>query len=79
MVIADALSRAPSREPIESDLLLQQETRAFIDIIVNSLPASEKRVEEIKLAQEQDEACSYKAGLIKGCQSSCEAILCSSS
>ena len=57
MVIADALSRAPSREPIESGLLLQQETRAFVDMIVNSLPASEKRVDEIKLAQEQDETC----------------------
>ena len=57
LVIADVLSRAPSREPVESDLLLQQETRAFVNMIVNSLPASEKRVEEIKLAQEQDEAC----------------------
>ena len=57
LVIADALSRAPSKEPVESDLLLQQETRAFVDMIVNSSPASEKRVEEIKLAQEQDEAC----------------------
>ena len=48
LVIADTLSRAPSREPVESDLLLQYETSAFIEMIVNGLPATEKRLEEIK-------------------------------
>lgn len=47
VVIADTLSRAPSSEPNDSDLMLQQETRAFIDMIVNSLPATEKRLSEI--------------------------------
>uniref|UniRef100_A0A1X7VY36 Integrase zinc-binding domain-containing protein n=1 Tax=Amphimedon queenslandica TaxID=400682 RepID=A0A1X7VY36_AMPQE len=57
LIIADTLSRAPSREPVESDLLLQHETRAFIEMIVNGLPATEKRLEEIKCSQEQDEIC----------------------
>ena len=42
------------------ELLQESQLRViycFVDMIVNSLPASEKRVEEIKLAQEQDEAC----------------------
>ena len=47
LVIADTLSRAPSREPSMEDQLLQQETRAFIDMVVKSLPATEKRLEEI--------------------------------
>ena len=57
LTIADALSRAPSREPNKEDQLFQQETRAFIDIIIQSLPATEQRLAEIKQCQEDDLVC----------------------
>lgn len=48
LVIADTLSRAPSREPTKEDQLLQQETRVFIDSVMQNLPATEQRLDEIR-------------------------------
>ena len=65
LTIADALSRAPSKEPNKEDQLFQQETRAFIDIIIQSLPATEQRLAEIKQCQENGLVCKQIA---KYCQ-----------
>lgn len=55
LITADALSRAPvSAESCE----LESEVSAYISFVVNTLPATEKRLMEIRMKQEQDEVCS---------------------
>ena len=54
LITADTLSRAPV-SPGENDL--DEEVSAYISFIVNSLPATEKRLQEIRRKQEEDEVC----------------------
>ena len=55
--MADTLSRALCSEAGQRDVILQQETAAYVNIIVRSLPESEKQLERIKRHQEEDEGC----------------------
>ena len=57
LVVADTLSRAPSRKPADADEELQEEADAFVSIVVNSLPATEKRLDEIRQHQARDLLC----------------------
>jgi len=45
--VADTLSRAPLNKTAVSDSILQDKSEAFVDMIVQSLPATEWRLEEI--------------------------------
>ena len=54
---ADALSRAPLSKPDENDRLFQEETKAYIDSVIQDLPATEHRLEEIRTSQERDVIC----------------------
>ena len=42
LVIADTLSRAPVSYPATEDDLLQQEADAYVQMIIQSIPATEK-------------------------------------
>lgn len=55
LAIADTLSRAPASGPAAADELFQQEANAFVNIVLQHLPASEQRLEEIKKRQGEDE------------------------
>ena len=55
--VADALSRAPCSGSSQSDSLLQEETAAYVDLVLQSLPASDRQLEWIKSHQERDEEC----------------------
>lgn len=58
LVTADALSRAPlGGPPSAGDLQLEKEVEVFIDCLVTCLPATDKRLEEIRAAQNEDEVC----------------------
>jgi transposase InsO family protein len=57
LVIADALSRAPLPETTPADGTFEGETAAFINLVLDHLPASEQRLEEIKQLQCRDEVC----------------------
>ena len=50
LIIADALSRAPSRNIEKSE----NDTTAFVDMIMESFPASNNRLEEIRREQASD-------------------------
>ena len=54
---ADALSRAPTTTPSSSNNLFQDEVEAYIQVTMQDLPATEKRLAEIQVHQEQDETC----------------------
>ena len=56
-ITADALSRAPVSKPKQSDFDLIEEVESFTSQIVTGLPATSKRLEEIKQAQDTDEEC----------------------
>ena len=66
LTIADALSRAPVTTPSAADEALQQETTSYVDSVIQNLPASEKRLQEIKQHQEADGACRM---IVEFCQS----------
>ena len=57
LVIADMLSRAPTSLPSSSDHLFHQETNAFVQTVIQGLPASDGHLERIKQEQEQDDVC----------------------
>ena len=50
---ADTLSRAPVPGEVEQNL--QEEIEAYVNAIYESIPATERRLEEIHLHQEEDE------------------------
>ena len=57
LVIADTLSCAPSSDTTPADSHLQEEARAYVNLILENLSATEQRLHEIKLHQESDEIC----------------------
>ena len=58
IITADALSRAPmSAGPTKADQQLSEDTQSFVSSIIKGLPASEKRLEEIRQKQDDDEVC----------------------
>ena len=57
LLVADALSRAPSTDHIDSDILLQLETTVYVNSGAQNLPVSTRQLERIKQHQEEDEVC----------------------
>ena len=62
LIVADTLSRAPLSEE-KSDL--QDEADAFVKHVIQSIPETESRLDEIRLQQLQDDVCLL---LVKYCQ-----------
>lgn len=58
LIMADTLSRAPVSEVCVKDITLQEEVTAFINLVVRSLPATERRIEDIKFHQNDDSTLS---------------------
>ena len=54
LIIADALSRATSRNIEKSESDFENGTTAFVDMIMESFPASNNRLEEIRREQASD-------------------------
>ena len=52
LVIADALSRAPSPYISTADYELRTKVDAYVNVIISSLPATDKKLEEIKHFQQ---------------------------
>jgi hypothetical protein len=57
VTIADAVSRAPVSTSSVADQSLQSETTAYVNLVVESLPATEKRLQEIRELQDKDTVC----------------------
>lgn len=55
LVLADTLSRAPLKA--DQGRFMQEEIDLYVDSILAQLPASDKRLQEIKVRQEEDEVC----------------------
>ena len=66
LIIADTLSRAPAADPTPADKGFQDEANVFVDAIMQSLPATEERMEEIKSLQLRDPVCQQ---ILAYCQS----------
>ena len=62
MTTADALSRAPSSEPLDGDKLLQDEADVYVKMVVKSLPATEGRVKQIQQHQEKLQSTVIRVG-----------------
>ena len=57
LLIADALSCAPTSATNRDDDKFQKEVNLLVNLAVESLPASEKCLTEIKQQQETDKVC----------------------
>ena len=51
---ADALSRAPVDQPTKQDELAEQDIAIHVEYVLQQMPASEKRLQEIKVASSKD-------------------------
>ena len=58
LTVADALSRAPVSNPAYNDTLFNKEVEAYVNLVLESLPATEKQLKRIKEAQAEDVVCS---------------------
>ena len=65
LTIADTLSRAPCSSSTNNDHLFQDETNAYLQVMIQAIPATENRLEEIRRRQKEDEVCKQIA---KYCQ-----------
>ena len=54
---ADTLSRAPVCNPDPQSEQLQNDDTAYINLVIDHLPATENRLVEIQKAQEEDPIC----------------------
>ena len=54
---ADALSRSPVSTTSCSDSKFQQEVDAYVNLLINNLPATDKRLTEIQSQQDKDPVC----------------------
>ncbi len=66
LVTADTLSRAPEVGETTEENLLQEEVEAYVNAVVDSIPATERRLEEIRKHQEDDEVIKQVAMYCKG-------------
>lgn len=57
LIIPDTLSRAPLPGRNPEDIELEEDTARYVQQVVQSLPASEHRLEEIRACQQNDEVC----------------------
>jgi len=57
LVVADMLSRAPVDLPGTSDLQFEADTQAFVNMVLQSIPATEQRLAQIKELQSADRVC----------------------
>ena len=58
LVVADTLSRAPVTKHIsEHDNRQNEEIELYVNSVLSEVPASDKRLEEIRERQREDEVC----------------------
>ena len=65
LIIPDTLLRAPVQDYRPEDLELENETKSFVQQIVQSIPATEKRLKEIQVSQQEDEVCKQVTVLLQ--------------
>ena len=57
LTIADTLLHAPQSNPTATEELLQLEANAFVNMVLQQLPATEQRLEQIRQHQRNDKVC----------------------
>ena len=55
LITADALSRAPVATSSAADDQLRQDVQAYVSLVMDNLPATDKRLQEIQQVQQDDE------------------------
>ena len=65
LATADSLSRAPAGQPQEKDIDFETDVASFVDSIIEGLPASKDRLDEIRAKQRADEICRKVASYCK--------------
>ena len=64
LATADALSRAPTSKPGKEEERKEEETVAYVRSVVECLPASDQRLEEVRREQELDDTCRNVKGFV---------------
>ena len=63
---SDALSRAPVSAPTKADELAEEELTHFVNFIIEQMPATEQRLEEIKVKTTDDEMMKDLERVVRG-------------
>ena len=58
LTVADALSRAPTSVPTTADIQFNKEVDVYVNLVLESFPATEKQLKRIQEAQTGDAVCS---------------------
>ena len=51
LTVADTLSRAPVTSPTSEEMQFSSSVEAYVNLVLQGLPATEKRLEQIQQAQ----------------------------
>ena len=65
LVIADALSSAPLMAPDQQNKHFKEDVQAYVDAIIQGVPATEQRLEGIRLAQKMTHFVNKWPGTVK--------------
>ncbi|KAG1682227.1 hypothetical protein GQR58_011230 [Nymphon striatum] len=66
LYVADTLSRAPSTLTLNTkDSELTEETGAYVNLVLNNMPASDRRLQQIREHQLEDELCCQLSQYVK--------------
>ena len=65
LMTADTLSRDPGSAPADQEHLMEDETNAFVCAVIDSILASDARLEEIREKQCSDKICSQVMNFCK--------------
>ena len=57
LTVPDTLSRAPVSSPITDDTQFNSEVDAFVNLMLQGLPATERKLQQIQQAQKEDAIC----------------------
>ena len=65
LTVANALSRAPVSNPTSADSQCNEDIEAYVNLVLESFPATEKQLKPIQNAQKEDAVCTQ---LCKYCE-----------
>ena len=65
LATADSLSRAPAGQPQEKDREFETDVASFVNSVIEGLPATKDRLDEIRMKQREDEVCIKVANYCK--------------
>ena len=65
LTVADTLSRAPATSPTSEEMQFSSSVEAYVNLMLQRLQATEKRLQQIQQAHKQDAVCCKLSNIVK--------------